>query len=81
MIKRKLKDIEFMVKGSGLKEEFSKIEIEGVSTDTRTISKNQLFIPPIGENFNGHKFIEQAIEKGAKAALWDKKEPIPDLNF
>ncbi|WP_208754655.1 Mur ligase domain-containing protein [Schnuerera ultunensis] len=81
MIKRKLKDIELMVKGLGLKREYEDIYIEGVSTDSRTIGKGQLFIPLIGENFNGHSFIEQAIKKGAIASLWDKSQPIPELDF
>lgn len=81
MIKRKLKDIELMVKGLGLKKEYEDLYIEGVSTDSRTIGKGQLFIPLIGENFNGHSFIEQAIKKGAIASLWDKSQPIPELDF
>ena len=41
----------------------------GVSTDTRTIEKDQLFVALTGENFNGHEFIEAARQKGAAAAL------------
>ncbi|NMB27641.1 MAG: UDP-N-acetylmuramoyl-tripeptide--D-alanyl-D-alanine ligase [Tissierellia bacterium] len=81
MIRRSLKDVENMTKGYGLKEEYKDIYIEGVSTDSRQIQKGQLFIPLIGENFNGHKFIEQVIEKGASAALWDKAEPVPNIDF
>jgi UDP-N-acetylmuramoyl-tripeptide--D-alanyl-D-alanine ligase len=81
MIKRNLKDIEKMVYGLGLKKEYEEIYIEGVSTDSRQIKKGQLFIPLIGENFNGHKFIDQAIEKGASATLWCKDEPIPNFDF
>ena len=81
MIKRNLKDIEKMAQGLELKKEYGEIFIEGVSTDSRQIKKGQLFIPLIGENFNGHKFIEKAIEKGASAALWCKDEPIPDFDF
>ncbi|GFN35521.1 UDP-N-acetylmuramoyl-tripeptide--D-alanyl-D-alanine ligase [Tepidimicrobium xylanilyticum] len=81
MIKRSLKEIELMVEGTGLKEEFKNLYIHGVSTDSRTITKNQLFIPLVGENFNGHDFIEKAIEKGAVASLWNKSEPLPSLDF
>lgn len=41
----------------------------GVSTDTRTIEPGMLFIPIRGENFDGHKFIDKAIENGAAAVL------------
>ncbi|NLW22904.1 MAG: UDP-N-acetylmuramoyl-tripeptide--D-alanyl-D-alanine ligase [Tissierellia bacterium] len=81
MIIRSLKEIEKMVTGFGLKEKFKNINIEGVSTDSRQTKYGQLFIPLIGEKFNGHKFIGQAIEKGAVASLWNKDEPIPDIDF
>lgn len=81
MIKLPLKDIEKMVIGQGLKVTHRDFLIEGVSTDSRKIREGQLFIPLIGENFNGHKFIEEVIEKGAIATLWDKNEPIPNIDF
>ena len=37
----------------------------GVSTDTRTLRKNQLFFALKGENFDGNAFVDQAREKGA----------------
>ena len=70
-----------MSQGKGLKEEYENILIEGVSTDSRTIKKNQLFVPLIGEFFNAHEFIENAIENGAVASLWSKNETIPDIDF
>lgn len=51
--------------------------VTGVSIDTRTISEGDLFIPFRGESVNGHKFVEQAFEKGAAASLWLKDEPNP----
>src|SRR5690554_5093933 len=45
----------------------------GVSTDTRKISENTLFIALKGENFDGNKYAEQAIEKGAKYAIVDNE--------
>jgi UDP-N-acetylmuramoyl-tripeptide--D-alanyl-D-alanine ligase len=43
--------------------------ITGVSTDSRKINKGELFIPLVGENFDGHDFISEAFEKGAAAVL------------
>jgi len=37
----------------------------GVSIDDRTIKKGDLFVALIGDKFNGHDFIENAIRKGA----------------
>ena len=44
-----------------------------VSTDTRKISKNALFIALKGDNFDGNKYAKAAIEKGAKYAIVDDK--------
>ncbi|MBZ2175990.1 UDP-N-acetylmuramoyl-tripeptide--D-alanyl-D-alanine ligase [Schnuerera sp. xch1] len=81
MIKRSLKDIQFMTNGHGLREEYNNIYVKGVSTDSRKIKKDQLFVPLTGENFNGHKFIKQVIDKGAVATLWNKNEPLPSINM
>ncbi|MBQ5321778.1 MAG: UDP-N-acetylmuramoyl-tripeptide--D-alanyl-D-alanine ligase [Oscillospiraceae bacterium] len=55
--------------------------ITGVSTDTRTIEKGNLFIPIIGERMDGHDYIDKAIENGAAAVLASKeiKEEIPTI--
>ncbi len=45
------------------------ITILNVSTDSRNIADGDLFIPIKGENFDGHKFILSAFEKGAVCAL------------
>ncbi len=39
----------------------------GISTDTRTIGKNDIYLPLKGANFDGEKFIDKALEAGAKA--------------
>ena len=41
----------------------------GVSTDSRSIEPGQLFVALKGPNFNGHRFVAQALAKGAAAAL------------
>ena len=56
---------------------FQDTVVKGVSIDTRTISEGDLFIPFRGESVNGHKYAEQAFEKGAAATLWLKDEPNP----
>ena len=49
------------------------IPIKSISTDTRSIKKNSLFIAIKGENFDGNDFVEEAITKGALYAIADKK--------
>lgn len=36
-----------------------------ISTDTRTIDSTKVFLPIIGEKFNGHNFINDALKNGA----------------
>lgn len=44
-----------------------------VSTDTRTITPDDIYLPLKGENFDGHDFVEDAINKGVKAYFTSKK--------
>ena len=50
------------------------IPIKSISTDTRSIKKNSLFIAIKGKNFDGNDFVEEAITKGALYAIADKKK-------
>ena len=43
--------------------------VGSISTDSRSIKAGALFVPIVGENFDGHNFIPQAIEKGAVYVL------------
>ena len=43
--------------------------VSKVSTDSRTLQPGDLFVPLRGENFDGHKFIDQAVERGALGAM------------
>lgn len=45
------------------------ILIEGISTDTRKINKDEAFIAIKGENFDGHDFVDIAVETGAVAII------------
>lgn len=47
--------------------------IAGVSFDTRTLTKGNLFIPLTADR-NGHDFIQTAMDKGAAATFWS--DPI-----
>jgi UDP-N-acetylmuramoyl-tripeptide--D-alanyl-D-alanine ligase len=41
----------------------------GVSTDTRHVQPGDVFIALIGERFDGHDFLQQAVEKGASGVI------------
>lgn len=49
------------------------IDVSGVSTDTRTIEKGDLFIAIKGERFDGNDYIKQAADNGAAAAVCELK--------
>ena len=46
--------------------------ITEVSTDSRKITAGCLFIPLVGEKFDGHRFIDMALESGAAGCLCSK---------
>jgi UDP-N-acetylmuramoyl-tripeptide--D-alanyl-D-alanine ligase len=47
--------------------------VRGVSTDTRTLRPGDLFFALPGERCDGHRFLGQAIEAGAAAAVVDQQ--------
>ncbi len=55
--------------GGTVAPEYAEVSIRGVSTDTRTIQAGQLFIPLQGDRFDGHDYIDAAIQAGAAAVL------------
>ncbi|MBS4161587.1 UDP-N-acetylmuramoyl-tripeptide--D-alanyl-D-alanine ligase, partial [Klebsiella pneumoniae] len=77
MIKRTVKEIADMAEGTLLDQSFGERLVKGVSTDSRKLEKEQLFIPLAGERFNGHAFAEQAFQAGVSAVLWNRNEPNP----
>ncbi|RKL65178.1 UDP-N-acetylmuramoyl-tripeptide--D-alanyl-D-alanine ligase [Salipaludibacillus neizhouensis] len=75
MMQKTLKEIAVWANGEVVGPDTNRIEVAGVSTDTRTIEKANLYIPIVGENFNGHDFVTGAIKNGAVGALWQKDQP------
>jgi len=65
-----------LVKGS------PKSNVRGISTDSRTLEQDDLFVALIGERFDGHGFIPQAIERGASGLVVSKDvgdSPVRDI--
>ncbi len=52
--------------------------VHGVSTDSRTVEAGRLFIPLVGERFDGHSFIGEALARGAAATLASTGKAWPD---
>ena len=47
----------------------SEVSFAGVSTDSRTVEKGNLFVALRGENHDGHDYVEQAIQGGSSALV------------
>jgi UDP-N-acetylmuramoyl-tripeptide--D-alanyl-D-alanine ligase len=58
-------------------------QFTGVSTDSRSIARGDLFVALRGERFDGHAFLEQAKKAGAAAAMVDNAytgvPPLPAM--
>ena len=52
---------------------------DSVSIDTRTMLPGALYVPVKGDVFDGHRFIPQAFEKGAKLTLSEGETPYPHI--
>jgi len=76
-----VKEILKCSQGSLLKGD-EKYFINSISTDTRSLKKDDLFIALKGKNFNGHDFIRNAEELGAKGIVVSEDiKNVKDLKF
>lgn len=57
------------ITGGHLMQNGASVELQGFSTDSRKLQPGELFIPLRGDNFDGHDYMNQAIQNGAAACL------------
>ncbi|MEF9920837.1 MAG: UDP-N-acetylmuramoyl-tripeptide--D-alanyl-D-alanine ligase [Erysipelotrichaceae bacterium] len=81
MINRNIASIIKMLDSENIDSKYSHEMIHGVSIDTRTLVSGNLYVPIVGKTFDGHEFINKAIEAGAVACLWDKNHKVPNVDF
>ena len=64
-------------------EQFPNVQVNGLSLDSRTIEKGNLFVAIPGIDFDGHDYIQQAIKKGAVAVITNGRDvgklPVPQI--
>jgi len=65
------------VTGRPGEEEAKASYITGVSTDSRTVQPGDCFFALAGENFNGHDYVAQVMQKGAACAVVNRD--VPDV--
>lgn len=55
------------------------VSVDKISTDSRTVKLGELFVALRGDNFDGHKFVEDVARTGAAGAIvdpnWEGKVP------
>ena len=66
-----LADVLSATKGKIVAGKRGKLTLKGVSTDSRSLKKGELFVAIIGENLDGHDYIIPATKKGAAVILVD----------
>ncbi len=54
------------------------VSVRGVSTDTRSIERGELFVALVGQQHDGHDFLAVAQDAGAAAAVVSKPETVPE---
>jgi UDP-N-acetylmuramoyl-tripeptide--D-alanyl-D-alanine ligase len=53
------------------------LEVRGVSTDTRTLRRGELYVAIAGERFDGHEHLADAASSGAIVALCERDAQAP----
>lgn len=51
--------------------------VADISTDTRTLQPGSVFVPLVGENFDGHDYVDKAVSMGSIGVVWGRQE-IPE---
>ncbi|GAJ14584.1 unnamed protein product, partial [marine sediment metagenome] len=67
---------DYLLKGQHVLEQHGKtdIEITGLTTDSRAVEKGYLFVAVKGSNEDGHRYLDHAIQRGARALLVEQGE-------
>ena len=63
-----LKDVLGDIKNLG-EVEIDSLSFKNISIDSRTCLKNDLFIAIKGNNFDGHSFLPEVVNKGVKSVV------------
>src|SRR5699024_5378024 len=72
-------DIEWLTKiftNNKLKQTNKNNIIKTVSTDSRNIKGNSLFIPLKEDRFDGHNHVNEEIKNGAQVSIWDQERTL-----
>lgn len=59
--------------GAAIQNGSDRIRVTRISTDSRAVRPGDLFVALHGDNFDGHQFVEQALQRGAIGAIVETK--------
>ncbi|WP_342346101.1 UDP-N-acetylmuramoyl-tripeptide--D-alanyl-D-alanine ligase [Paenibacillus mangrovi] len=74
---KKLGEVAVMCGGNLTHDHDYDIQVKGVFTDSRKLVSGRLFVPLVGEKFDGHAFAAAALEGGACGVMWQRDRGIP----
>ncbi|AJS57748.1 UDP-N-acetylmuramoyl-tripeptide--D-alanyl-D-alanine ligase [Paenibacillus sp. IHBB 10380] len=77
MIRKTLGEVAVMCGGNLVNKQNEDTVIHGVIRDSRHMSEGCLFIPIVGENYDGHAFVAEGLRTGAGGALWQRDRGTP----
>ena len=61
--------------------DFPPIEVSGITHDSRDVVGGSLFVALTGENFDGHAYIQDSINRGAAAVIGECRVPICEVPY
>ena len=67
----KVEELVLVTKGR-LISKIKEVKLKGISIDSRTIKRGEVFIAIKGNNFDGHNYIEEAIKKGSGCIIAER---------
>lgn len=50
------------------------VEVTGIYINTRTHKNEEIFLPIVGENFDGHHYVKDAFNQGARVSLFEENK-------
>ncbi|WP_324607774.1 UDP-N-acetylmuramoyl-tripeptide--D-alanyl-D-alanine ligase [Paenibacillus sp. IHBB 10380] len=76
-MRKTLGEVAVMCGGNLVNKQNEDTVIHGVIRDSRHMSEGCLFIPIVGENYDGHAFVAEGLRTGAGGALWQRDRGTP----
>ncbi len=59
----------------------AEMELTGLSTDTRTLQAGQAFCALVGPNFDGHDFLQKAVDAGSPLLIVQREDAVQTLDL